>query len=139
MNKQSKIALKRFAAALVDYGVFVLFLFAYVMTLGERQEDGTYAVHGFRHIITIAIVWLIYFPFLESNLGYTLGKGLFGLKVIGPTGKMPTFSQSFRRHIVDFFDFMFFTTIAFISIGDSPEGVRRIGDRWANTNVVSDE
>jgi uncharacterized RDD family membrane protein YckC len=139
MNKQLKVGLKRLAAALLDYGIFLLFFIIYVRTFGEQQPDGTYKAQGFRHFFIIVLVWIIYFPVLESSLGFTLGKGLFDLKVIGTNGRKPSFSQSFKRHIIDFFDFLFFTTVAFITIRNSPDGVKRLGDMWAKTKVVADE
>lgn len=137
MNKIFQIPIKRFFAALIDYILFLLFIAAYVIFLGERKNDGTFEVKGVLHIIILWIVWIIYFPVIETRFGYTLGKGLFDLKVIGINGHKISFSQACKRHILDFVDFILYGFIAVISLNQNKK-FQRLGDLWAKTYVVQD-
>ena len=131
-------SIKRFLAAIVDYGVFHLFLFAYVFMVGVRNPDGTYETTGIGPIFVIVLVWLVYFPLIESWLGYTLGKGLFDLKVIDPNGKKASLSRSLKRHLLDSIDVVFFSIAVFVP-RKTDEPPRRLGDLWAGTRVVSED
>ncbi len=89
------------------------------------------------NIVVVAIflipLWIILFPLFEAMFGYTLGKGLFNLKVIARNGKRPLF-----RHLFDFPDFFIFGVIALIMLNRS-KLPRRIGDFLSGTCVVRDE
>lgn len=132
-------SLKRLGAALVDYGVFFLFLFAYAMMFGVRIGDTMWQIRGYGKMFFIFFVWFMYFPVIESRLGYTLGKGLFDLKVVDQRGKRPSFSQSLKRHVVDIIDIMFFSVIILVPRKTAVDYPRRLGDLWADTRVVSED
>ena len=132
-----KIGIKRFIAALIDYGIFYFFIYAYIVTLGIPLGNGRFEVHGLIHFIIIFIVWCIYFPGLEASLGYTLGKGMFDLKVINNRGRRPDFSQTFKRHLLDIID-IFVIIFIFPIATKRNEDLQRMGDLWANTKVVMD-
>ena len=75
---------------------------------------------------------------LESGLGATIGNSLVGLKAIPKNGtnRKLTFSESFKRHLLDPIDMFFFGLVAIITIKNT-EMNQRIGDLGAKTIVVS--
>jgi uncharacterized RDD family membrane protein YckC len=138
MNKLLSIGIKRLIAAIIDYGIFFAIFVGYTIFFGIRKDDGIFEVKGFSHIFLILILWLTYFPIIESKLGYTLGKGLFDLKVVNIKNQKPSFSQSLKRHLLDFVDVVFYGFIMVVSIRQTKE-FKRLGDLWAKTLVVSDD
>jgi uncharacterized RDD family membrane protein YckC len=127
--------LKRSISFLIDYGLYLIFFVWLVTTFGEPNDEGGYSLNNDPKGWWIFIVWLIYFPIIESINGQTLGKLILGLKVISKSGSRITFWQSFKRHVIDMLDFMFFGLVAFIAIRNTPNN-QRLGDLFANTIVI---
>ena len=132
------ILAKRCFAAIIDYGLYFGIIFAVVMFFGQPQPDGTHAFRGYGNMLILFLIWLVLIPGLESILGYTLGKGLFDLKVVRERKSDFPPAVAFRRHIFDFIDFFFFGAVAIILVKVSKDH-KRLGDRLAHTHVVLDK
>jgi uncharacterized RDD family membrane protein YckC len=127
----------RFVAGLVDYIIIYGFTFFLSYTIGEPNNEGGTSLSGLPALIPI-IFWLIMTVGLESGLGATIVNSLVGLKAIPKNGtnRKLTFSESFKRHLLDPIDMFFFGLVAIITIKNT-EMNQRIGDLWAKTIVVS--
>lgn len=131
--------LRRIAAAIIDYAVYILFWIGYVQFFGEVQPDGTVMARGFVHLFILFVVWCFYFPFLEGMLGYTLGKGLFGLKVLNRAYREVGLGAAFIRHLFDPVDALIgliLLGVFFVSTRKLGKIPRRTGDLVAGTVVV---
>jgi uncharacterized RDD family membrane protein YckC len=86
--------LKRFLALLIDY----ILLCAALAILGSFTF-GFFFWGGF-HFLLLGIAWLLYFPILEaSRIQGTLGKHVFGIRVINSEGNRLTLKESFIRNL----------------------------------------
>ena len=138
-----KILVKRCWAAIIDYLVFYIIVILYGYFFGTINEwyynppfDFTFNVDTGLGTI---IIWFLYFPIIEAMLGYTIGKGLFDLKVVQENKKDFLFSVTLRRHLLDFIDlFLFFGLVGIIMVKYTEEH-KRIGDYFANSRVVLDD
>ena len=132
-----QLMMRRFGAGLVDYSLFVLFFIVYVKQVGTPADDGSIVIRSYLQHLGWFIAWLLYFPVLEGAMGYTLGKGLFDLKVITARGNRPSFIRSLVRHLLDPLDLVVFVFL--LPISTSLSNVpRRLGDYCAGTWVVRD-
>ena len=126
---------KRTLGTIIDYGLYSIFFIWLVLTYGKPNDEGGYTLTDEPESWWIFIVWLIYFPIIESIRGQTLGKMILGLRVVTKNGNPISFGQALKRHLVDMFDFMFFGIVAFITIKNTPDH-QRLGDLWAKTIVI---
>ena len=124
----------RYAASVIDYGIFVTLDLIYIFNFGEPNNEGGYTMSGLPALIPI-IAWVIYFPIIESINGQTLGHKLLGIKVVTLKGNEISFKQSFKRRILDLIDAQFFGIIAVIIIKNTPTN-QRLGDLWSKTLVI---
>ena len=127
--------LRRTLATIIDYGLYLIFFSWLVTTYGAPNEEGGYTLNNDPKGWWIFVVWIIYFPIVESIRGQTLGKLILGLRVVTKNGHPISFGQAFKRHLVDAIDFFFFGIVAFITIKNTPDH-QRVGDLWAKTLVI---
>jgi len=144
---------KRLLAYCIDFILLILYMFSmlYLLFGGFRMEEGSY---GFV-LIVLVIPMLLYTMVAELTLnGQTVGKKLFGIKVVSLEGGEPTLGQYALRWFMRFYEwafiifflfwgngltgiFLFFlgaiTSIIIISV--SPRS-QRLGDIIAGTVVV---
>ncbi len=139
---------KRFLAGFIDYLIIYTFFFIYGYQFGQPDGDGGFTINGLPALGPI-LFWLLMTVGLEQFFGATLGNGIVGLmpKSIkkdadgqnwGNYMDKPTFGQSFKRHLLDPIDMIFFGLVAIIIIKNS-ELNQRLGDMWAKTVVVKSE
>jgi uncharacterized RDD family membrane protein YckC len=133
IKTQPKIQ-KRTLATIIDYGLYFAFFLWAVTTFGEPNEEGSYSLNGLKGI-WVEIVWVIYFPVIESITGQTLGKRILGLRVVTKSGNPISFGQAVKRRICDFLDFGPFGLVAYLTIKNTPDH-QRLGDLWAKTIVI---
>ena len=81
-----------------------------------------------------AVVFILYFTYMEGSTGQTLGKRLLGIKVIKEKGKM-TYADAFIRTILRIIDGILVYVLGLIVILVSQKK-QRIGDMAAKTLVV---
>jgi uncharacterized RDD family membrane protein YckC len=127
-----KVLSRRCYAAILDYIVFYSIIHIYAHICGMTIIKGIPQIHGLVHYFAVFFIWIFYFPFMEARFGYTLGKGLFHLKVC--FNRKNHFLSSVLRHVVDVFDFMFFGAVAIVLIKYTP-GHKRIGDYLGKTKI----
>ncbi|AVR47087.1 RDD family protein [Christiangramia fulva] len=125
---------KRIIATLIDYGIYYLFVFVFIMFFGEDNEEGARQVTGALALIPI-LVWFIYFVLFELTFNATLGHQLFELEVRNIDGSKIEFTQALRRRLLDFIDICMFGIPAIITIKNT-EHNQRLGDLWANTKII---
>lgn len=135
MNFKIKTNLrKRIIATLLDYSLFLLSTYLYVMLIGHDNNEGGKTVSGFL-ALPIPIVWFIYFVVVEAFYGATLAhQGLY-LKVLTVDRKEIEFIQALQRHLLDPIDILLYGIPAIIAIKNSDK-YQRLGDMWAKTIVI---
>jgi uncharacterized RDD family membrane protein YckC len=87
-----------------------------------------------------SLVYLVgvfaYYLLLEGYLGQTVGKMLFGIKVVREdNGEVPGLGAAALRPLLRIIDGIFFYAVAFVSVLATQKN-RRLGDMAANTLVV---
>ena len=132
------------SAVVVVLGIFLVFfgVFAAGVVGSLRGEHGrTAAVVVITEIIAAVLVVIsiqdIYFIYYERKHGATLGKKLFGLRVVSTDGSSVTLGQAFVRDLMRYFD-CFLIVPALLSIAISKQN-KRLGDLLAGTIVVYSE
>lgn len=125
---------KKIYATILDYGIYLLALYAYILFVGEDNQDGEQSVSGLL-ILPVFISWFIYFVVIEASYGATLGHQSFNLKVLTLDRKGIEFKHALKRHLLDPIDIFFYGIPAIITIKNSDKH-QRIGDMWANTIVI---
>ena len=137
-----RILARRIWAAMIDYLVYFLLLILYSYFFGEVQEWGFKENGGFAFkvnpgFLPTILLWFLYFPIVESLLGYTLGKGILDLRVVPKDRNDFSFIISLKRHLLDPIDFAFFGLVGILLIKFSKEH-KRLGDFWAKSLVVKE-
>lgn len=125
---------KRIIATLLDYALFLLSTYLYIMLVGHDNDEGGKTVNGLL-ALPIPIVWFIYFVVIEACYSATLAhQGLY-LKVLTVDRKEIEWTQALKRHLLDPIDILFYGIPAIIAIKNSDKH-QRLGDMWAKTIVV---
>lgn len=125
---------KRIYATIIDYVIYCLFFYVYIMFFGQENDEGGKTVSGLL-ALPIFIVWFIYFVGIEAFYSATLGHQSFNLKVRTLNRKDIEFTHAIKRHLLDPIDILFYGIPAIIAIKNSDKH-QRIGDMWAKTFVV---
>jgi uncharacterized RDD family membrane protein YckC len=130
---------RRFVAIFVD-SIILLILSGPFAEI--RHGDGYLQVDWTgRRMFWPSLIVIVYFVLLEGIAGATIGKFLTGIRVVNQDGTKLTWSASIVRNIariVDAFPYVFPYLVAAMSVWVSPIQ-QRLGDRWANTVVVTKE
>lgn len=150
MGTEDKVTFHRILAYLVDNViVFGLFGLGYILAffVGGMSPTSTtdptemfMAASGFMAIIGLVtlLLFVVYKPLFETWLGYTPGKGVFGLVVVKTDGSNCTLGAAVIRHVLRIFDILFLYppyAIGLFSMGVT-ERKQRLGDLAAGTVVV---
>lgn len=144
---------RRFLAFLVDFFIINFFIAAPfrklldslipedmgLMKVDEFLTSNTEAA-SFILVIALAsgILSLLYFAVLEYKLGCTIGKILFGLRVINGNGETPLFWQCLVRSlfIIPVFPFVIFWVIDPVYVFITPTK-QRLLEVWSRTRTIS--
>ena len=81
------------------------------------------------------LLWLLYFTYLESTSGQTLGKRIMGIKVVKESGEQLTPIDAFIRTILRIIDGFVFYLLGFMLVLVS-EKKQRLGDMAVGSIVV---
>lgn len=125
---------KRIIATILDYALFLLSTYLYIMLAGQGNDEGGKTVNGLL-ALPIPIAWLIYFVVIEACYGATLAHQALYLKVLTIDQKDIEWTQALKRHLLDPIDILFYGIPAIIAINNSDKH-QRLGDMWAKTIVV---
>ncbi|SRR5258708_31402526 len=139
-----KIVERRILAGFVDTLLWLIIFIIAAHFFGTSQVinsggDINYSTNltGWPFLIFI-ICNLSYFVLLEELYGATLGKMLFGIKVVSENGSKITIKQSLYRNllrIVDGFPYIIPNLVGLVVLSTNDKK-QRIGDRVAKTLVV---
>ena len=95
------------------------------------------------HAVTTTVDWpwlvlitFLYFFLQEAAFSTTLGKAIFGLRVVDLNGGRISWRAALIRNVLLFVDALLSLLVAAISMAISPNR-QRVGDRFAHTLVVS--
>lgn len=102
----------RVAASLIDAFILGLVSGVLVFVYSAFSSANTEILLN----ITYLIVWILYFPFMESRGGATFGKKLVGIKVLNANGETLSFGRSLARSFSKFISATVFM-IGFIMVG----------------------
>ncbi len=125
---------KRIISTLLDYAIFLLSTYLYIMLVGHDNDEGGKTVDGLL-ALPISIVWFIYFVVIEASYGATLAHQGLDLKVLTIHRKEIEWTQALKRHLLDPIDILLYGIPAIIAIKNSDKH-QRLGDMWAKTIVV---
>jgi uncharacterized RDD family membrane protein YckC/uncharacterized protein YbaR (Trm112 family) len=133
---------RRCWAAAIDYVVYSALVVICVYFFGDVKkwgfDDGEFDFNVTGSFIVTSFIWFMYFPVMESVFGYTLGKGLFDLKVVQENKRDFPIAVYFKRHCLDFIDFFCFGLIAVLCVKFTREH-KRLGDFFAHSRVILDK
>ncbi len=127
-------------AALVDFTlatlVFVGAFFAFSTIGGAVGASRAGPFFGVAFLLTFALAWAYFILFEWLGNGQTIGKRLFGLRVIADDGAPASFTAVFVRNLVRVVDFLpGFYGFGLLAIVVSSKS-QRLGDLAAGTYVV---
>jgi uncharacterized RDD family membrane protein YckC len=131
---------QRYAAALIDYLLYLTIIFAMVFYFGEKgttDSDGTVhgQVNGFPALLVFAS-WFLLFPVAEGLSQQTIGKALFGIRVVKIDYSKASMGSCLVRHLFDFVDYMPGFGIVGLLVAKNNEKKQRVGDLVAKTIVI---
>jgi uncharacterized RDD family membrane protein YckC len=133
---------RRAAAVIVDLLVMSPVLFVVFRAFGHSTTTVTSAgtTHtyflGLPGLVVTAVVVVAYHTVLEGLFGWTVGKRVTGLIVLGEDGSPIDIRSAFKRNLLRVVDGLFFYLVAAVAVWASPTH-QRFGDRSAHTVVVS--
>jgi uncharacterized RDD family membrane protein YckC len=129
---------RRVLATVVDAIIFSLFFWVVGLLFGGSSAEGgsiSVSLGGLGSLIYIVGVFA-YYLLLEGYLGQTVGKMLFGIKVVREdNGGVPGLGAAALRTVLRIIDGILFYAVAFVSVLATQKN-RRLGDMVANTLVV---
>lgn len=131
----------RIGAQIVDSIVMGVIFFVVLTVFGGiggaagDEAGGGIALFG----LLVGSVTALFYAFLLEGTwdGYTVGKKLFGIKVVKEDGSECDLGSSFVRNLLRIVDGLFYYLVGFIVMAASDKR-QRIGDRLAGTVVVRD-
>ena len=128
---------RRFLAVFID-GVIILVMSGPFADISRGPGYFQMGFHG-RHVLWPGAIAIVYSLFLEGVAGATIGKFVTGIRVVREDGSKLDWSSALIRNIariVDAFPYAFPYVVGAIAVWSSPTK-QRLGDRWANTVVVT--
>ena len=92
---------KRIIATVIDYTVFFLIFYVYLLFFGTYEDDGSLMAKGWT-AFPILIIWFGYFVLIEGTQGGTPGHLTLGLKVVKDGNRKDIgIENAFIRHLLD--------------------------------------
>ncbi len=135
----------RIVAILLDHLILGIFAAIIVLPLGLGAALFSLPARGPAGLMRGAVLaplgalnfllWLLYFTYLESTSGQTLGKRIMGIKVVKESGEQLTPIDAFIRTILRIIDGFVFYLLGFMLVLVS-EKKQRLGDMAVGSIVV---
>lgn len=129
---------RRFAAVLID-GVMLGIMSGPFADVERGPGYFRISWNGGR-LLWPGVIGIVYYLLLEGVAGATIGKFVTGIRVVKEDGSKLDWSSALVRNlarIVDAFPYFFPYLVGAIAVWSSPPTRQRLGDRWANTVVVT--
>ncbi|WP_152559978.1 RDD family protein [Hymenobacter sp. IS2118] len=129
---------KRLLSSAIDaaiiYVISVTFageIYGRLLTVGGFSNSGPASCNILiaYEVFAAVFVFLIYYSFLESKFGSSVGKFIFNISVINNSGNKPSFNQALLRNFSKLNPYTFYSLII---------GVNSHHDKVAQTVVVTD-
>lgn len=129
---------RRILATIVD-GILLGLLFTVMsMLFGSSSAQGgevNASLSGLPFLMYLVLVFG-YYTLMEGYLGQTVGKMLFGIKVVREdTGEVPGIRAAMLRTVLRIVDGLFAYLVAFIAVLATAKN-QRLGDMVAHTLVI---
>jgi uncharacterized RDD family membrane protein YckC len=124
----------RIIATLIDYVIYLILFYVYLICMGSETETDTNMVEGWA-AMPLFFLWFLYFVGLETINKATPGHDICKLTVVKGNGEPISFGDAFKRRIIDFVDIGIYGIPALICISKTPKH-QRLGDLLADTVVV---
>jgi uncharacterized RDD family membrane protein YckC len=124
----------RIVATLIDYTIYFVLYFLYIITVGDKTGDSSYEVTGWL-FFPIPAFWFLYFVVLEGYNQATPGHDICKLVVVKSDGGKIDLIDALKRRILDLIDIFIYGIPGMIVICNTPK-YQRIGDLFADTVVV---
>ncbi len=133
----------RFLALVLDTVLFCVFFFpitrivkgVWLMSAADHRW-----VYGWFITDPLCLMFLgiicVYFVLLEGWVGFTLGKWLFGLRIVGLDGSRPSLTKSLVRNVLRAVDALPAVNILGVVLIVCSAERARFGDRVAGTRVI---
>jgi len=137
----------RVVAYIIDFVIiavvqgFVGFAAGFVVTLSVMASGGNPETAAESTAVTLgmyfigATIFFGYYIIMEATLGWTLGKRVFGLRVVNEDGELISWGQSIARNLMRLVDLLFWGLVGIVSMNTSALR-QRLGDRVAGTYVI---
>ncbi|MGH3144653.1 MAG: RDD family protein [Rubrobacter sp.] len=129
---------RRVLATIVDGVVLSVIFWLFSALFGTTSVEGagvSASVDGVAALGAFVLAFA-YFSLMEGYLGQTLGKMLFGIKVVREdTGEVPGLGAASIRTVLRIIDGLFAYLVAFVTVLASQKN-QRLGDMAAHTHVV---
>ena len=93
--------LRRLIALIIDGVIIgvVLGVIAAIGAIGFLLSGGVSGFFFSGFTILAGVLFILYFPLMESTRGASIGKQLMGLKVVSKSGTNPTLVEAFVRNV----------------------------------------
>lgn len=138
-REDTEVLGSRIGAQILDSLVMVsIFVFTTFFLGGLGGSSGNEGAAGGMLVgIMLGFAGSVVYGLLLERMwdGYTVGKKLFGIKVVKENGDQCGLGNAFIRNLFEFIDGMFYYLIGFLVMAFSDKR-QRIGDRLAGTVVV---
>lgn len=129
---------RRVLATIVDGVVLAVIFYLFSAVFGTASTEAgavSASVSGVASLV-IFVLAFAYYIILEGQLGQTVGKMLFGIKVVREdTGEVPGIKAAAIRTVLRIVDGLFSYLVAFVAVLASHKN-QRLGDMAAHTLVV---
>jgi uncharacterized RDD family membrane protein YckC len=128
---------RRFVAVFVD-GVLLLIMSGPFAEIQSGEGYWRIGWHG-RQVFWPSLIAIVYYVLLEGVAGATIGKFTTGIRVVNEDGTKLGWAGAVVRNVarvVDAFPYGLPYLVGAISVWVSPTQ-QRLGDRWANSVVVT--
>lgn len=122
----------RLFAALIDVVLVFVPIFIIMLLFGLTQ-----GLHWFMFGVIMGFFWMLYSVVFEEAKGATIGKQLFGLRVVSLDGNIQTY-QSMMRNLTKIFGAFLLLDLLLGLLMDTTDARQKYTDRIAKTTVVSE-
>lgn len=132
----------RIGAQIIDSIAMIAIFFGVTIFfggLGGATGDGSAATGMGMLGLLLGLCGSLFYGFLLEGYwdGYTVGKKVFGIKVVKEDGSSCGYGGAFLRNALEIIDGLFYYLVGFVFMA-SGDKRQRLGDRVAGTVVVSE-